>query len=468
MPNLFECKKKSGVEPTGNKAITISNTGTTSNIDVAGYATASVTTDGLVKPTGNLALSYATNGARTDIDVANYSTVSVDVQVPASGIAVDHITITTNPTKMAYAQYDALDLTGMVVTATFADGVTANVTAAVNASPANGATLSSSGTQTVTISYGGKTATFDVSVTAMTGISVTTMPTKTTYQPNDTLDLTGIVVTGTAGALSPDITSGCTFSPADGTTLITEGTIAVTVTYHGFTTSFNVTCSAWDANVMENNTWAAIQEHIAAGTLPASFVGQTKAITYGGDTYHLQLARINDGTGTAGTYYPNHTADFISVETMRDRQKMNSTNTNVGGWKSAELRTYLNNTVYNALPSDLKAVIIDKTHMYTQGNQSTSFESVTDKLWLPTEWECFGSATNGGESATYNVHYSAIFPDANSRKKIRVGQTSAYYWWESSPIVSYTTAFCNVGSNGDAYGNGASDTRSVVLGLRIG
>ena len=303
----------------------------------------------------------------------------------------------------------------------------------------------------------------------LSSIAVTTMPTKTTYTENENLDLTGIVITATfEDGVTADITNACTFNPADGTQLTTLGTITVDVDYYGVSTSFNVTCTSWDSNTMANNSWAAIQEHIAAGTLPASFVGQTKPITMGGNTYNLQLARINDGTGTAGTYYPNHTADFISVELMPDTHNMNSTNTNVGGWKQCAMRTYLTDTVYPALPDDLKAVIIDKTHMYTQGNQSTSFESVSDKLWLPTEWECFGSATYGGESATYNVHYSAIFPDATSRQKTRIGQTSAYSWWESSPGVSSATAFCTVGSNGGANTGSASVAHGVVLGLRIG
>ena len=303
----------------------------------------------------------------------------------------------------------------------------------------------------------------------LSSIAVTTMPTKTTYTENENLDLTGIVVTATfEDGVTSDVTGLCSFSPADGTQLTTLGTITVDVDYHGVSTSFNVTCTSWDSNTMANNSWAAIQEHIAAGTLPASFVGQTKPITMGGNTYNLQLARINDGTGTAGTYYPNHTADFISVELMPDTRNMNSTNTNVGGWKQCAMRTYLTDTVYPALPDDLKAVIIDKTHMYTQGNQSTSFESVSDKLWLPTEWECFGSATYGGESATYNVHYSAIFPDAASRQKTRIGQTSANHWWESSPHVSSATRFCYVYSNGDANNTYASTAFGVVLGLRIG
>ena len=384
----------------------------------------------------------------------------------AGGIQVASVSITTQPTKTTYAQYDALDLTGMVVTATFSDGVTANVTNACTVVPANGSTLSTSGTQTITVTYGGVSTTTTVSVTAMTGISVTTMPTKTTYQPNDTLDLTGIVVTGTAGALSPDITSGCTFSPADGTTLITEGTIAVTVSYHGFTTSFNVTCSAWDANVMENNTWAAIQEHIAAGTLPASFVGQTKAITLSNnEVIEMQLASINDGTGNAGAYYPNHTADFVAKNLMENGHVMNTQNTNVGGWNSCEMRTYLNTDVWAMLPSDIKAVIIEKTHLRTEGNVSSTLISASDKLWLCTNYEVGG--TGQGESDANNIHYS-IFPDAASRIKYRAGQSSANGWWLSSPNTIYTTDFRNVYADGNLNSNDAYGARRIALGLRIG
>ena len=38
-------------------------------------------------------------------------------------------------------------------------------------------------------------------------------------------------------------------------------------------------------------------------------------------------------------------------------QPFNSTNTNIGGWKDSEMRTYINGTIYNALPSDLQNVI---------------------------------------------------------------------------------------------------------------
>lgn len=299
-------------------------------------------------------------------------------------------------------------------------------------------------------------------------LTITTMPTKTSYSINDTLDLTGMVVTATfIDGVTADVTSVVTTTPAEGAILSTEGTQAVTVEYGKATISFNVTVSVLPAS-LEDATWAQIKTATQNGTLSQfASVGDTKSTTFGGYTYHMQLASINDGTGTAGQYYPANTADFIAVELLPNTHVMNTTNTNVGGWNSSAMRTYLNETIYPTLPSDLKSVIIDKTHMRTAGNQSTSYVSASDKLWLPTEWEIFGAATYGGESATYNKHYS-IFPDATSRIKKRVNSTTANAWWESSPYVSGTAYFCRVSNGGNANSIGASDSHGVALCLRIG
>lgn len=79
---------------------------------------------------------------------------SVVVTVPASGVNIPVLlTITTPPTKTSYTAGEALDLTGIVVTATYANGTTQTVTSGCTFSPANGATLSTAGTQTITATY---------------------------------------------------------------------------------------------------------------------------------------------------------------------------------------------------------------------------------------------------------------------------------------------------------------------------
>lgn len=90
----------------------------------------------------------------------------------------------------------------------------------------------------------------DITV-ALSGIVVTTKPTKLTYDVNDTLDLTGMVVKGkySDGSLTDALTDGTDFTttPADGDTLDTAGSKMVKVEgktdtdYEGFSTSFKIT-----------------------------------------------------------------------------------------------------------------------------------------------------------------------------------------------------------------------------------
>ena len=144
------------------------------------------------------------------------------------------IAITTPPTKVDYAPSDALDLTGIVVTATYNDEYTRVVTDSCTFNPADGTTLTSSDTSvTVTYTEDGitKTATQNISVRELLSISVTNPPTTTVYTDGDTLDLTGIEVTATYdGGITTIVTNNCVFSPADGDTLTTANT-SINISY---------------------------------------------------------------------------------------------------------------------------------------------------------------------------------------------------------------------------------------------
>lgn len=148
--------------------------------------------------------------------------------------ALDSIAVTTPPIKTAYQTGETLDLTGIVVTATYSDGYTANVTSDCTFAPANGTVLSQGDTSvTVTYTEGGttKTTTVAIGVKELTSISVTHLPTKTSYHAGETLDLTGIVVSATYDDTSSvDVTARCTYSPDDGDTLTTSDT-SVSISY---------------------------------------------------------------------------------------------------------------------------------------------------------------------------------------------------------------------------------------------
>ena len=87
--------------------------------------------------------------------------------------------------------------------------------------------------------------TYTLHLRELLSIEVTSRPTKTTYTLNETLDLSGAVITAhyTDGT-TRDVTTECVFDPANGTELTTKGTNTINVTCtEGVvtTTSFTIT-----------------------------------------------------------------------------------------------------------------------------------------------------------------------------------------------------------------------------------
>lgn len=65
------------------------------------------------------------------------------------------------------------------------------------------------------------------------GIEIDSMPTKTTYDVGDDLDLTGLIVNATyADGSTDDITSDCIFDPIDGSEISDVGEQIIGIAYH--------------------------------------------------------------------------------------------------------------------------------------------------------------------------------------------------------------------------------------------
>ena len=160
-----------------------------------------------------------------------------------------------------------------------------------------------------------------------------------------------------------------------------------------------------------------------------------------------------------------HQVIFGSKYCLQTSRNMNSTNTNVGGWNSSAMRTYLNQSFYATLPDDVTAYIAERTVQYSSGNGGTSLVAATDKIWLPREKEIFGAVTN---SASTEGATCSQFPNyATSANRIKtIGVSGAItYWWESSPSIcsdSPTASFCIVVTVGSATRYDASNASGVV------
>ena len=96
----------------------------------------------------------------------NGRTRTAEQAITVVPVALASIAFSTDPTTTTYSIGDALDLTGAVVTATYNNNDTADVTESCTFSPANGATLTAEDTS-VTASYteGDVTKTASVSIT---------------------------------------------------------------------------------------------------------------------------------------------------------------------------------------------------------------------------------------------------------------------------------------------------------------
>lgn len=141
-------------------------------------------------------------------------------------IGIASIAITTEPTNTQYAG-KALDLTGLVITATKNDGTTEVVT---SQAICNRDKWGSAVPTTVTFGYHEKACYWTVTPTAVvpTSIAVKTAPTKTAYKYGEEIDLEGCVIEVTYNdGDKADKSSGFTCSP----TTMGADTESVTISY---------------------------------------------------------------------------------------------------------------------------------------------------------------------------------------------------------------------------------------------
>ena len=187
-------------------------------------------------------------------------------------------------------------------------------------------------------------------------------------------------------------------------------------------------------------------------------VGDTKTISVNGTNYEFQIIGFNHDNKTAGG---KAGITFQMVDCLSTTYNMNSSNTNNGGWKNSAMRSRMS-TFLSQLPSDLQSVIKAVNKLVSVGNNTSTIETVSDKLFLLSEVEIFGSTTYSfaGEGSQYDWYKAG-------NTKVKKVNGSANYWWERSPYSGNTTHFCNVGSGGYADYYDASYSNGVSFGFCV-
>ena len=225
------------------------------------------------------------------------------------------------------------------------------------------------------------------------------------------------------------------------------------------------------------DSWDTIVSAVKFGDTSVYNVGDTKEVnlgtTYG--THTLRIANMSTPSECSGTGFSQTAcgfvlefADIITAHTMDD------TDTNVGGWPATSMYTFVNNDIYNAIPSEIKNAIIDTTVVSGHGSTSgeTNFTS-TDKLYLlaPKEiYTDFNDTADTAKDLTRTLDYyknlgTSISNYSGAIKKNRTGNSD---WWLRAASSNSTDSFLIVIDNGDWVNYYTYSTNGVAPAFRLG
>ena len=131
---------------------------------------------------------------------------------------------------------------------------------------------------------------------------------------------------------------------------------------------------------------------------------------------------------------------------------MNPSNSNTSGWQNSDMRQSTLLTILSQMPTEVSKYIKYVTKVVYGGGADLGRYQVSDKLFLLSEAEVFGTVTysRGYEGTQYAYYTSA----SNRIKKTTTGSVSN--WWLRSPRNGDQNQFCVVAPNGDPDHNNAS------------
>lgn len=319
-----------------------------------------------------------------------------------------------------------------------------------------------------------------INVTVPSGATVYLKKGGTTLQTKTSTGTVAFTVTET-GTYTVEATNG---------SQTTSGTVSVTSA-----TSYALTLS-FVSSTLNSNEWDVIRSVSDAGE-GANYwsVGDRKAVVLNGTVGALSLSNVttyafiigfNHNSSVEGSgrihFQLGKTAlsggtdvalcDSKYGNTGSDAAfRMNTTNTNSGGWNNSYMRNTICPAFKNVLPAALKNAIKSVTK-YTDntGNSSaaSAVTATTDEIFLLAEYEVFGTISRGNSNESSKQKQYDYYSAGNSKIKYNHSATStAVGWWLRSPRASNSAAFVRVNTDGTVSYSGASTSFGFAPGFCV-
>ena len=227
-----------------------------------------------------------------------------------------------------------------------------------------------------------------------------------------------------------------------------------------------------------SDSWDTIISAVKKGNISKYNVGDTKTIdmgTYG--THTLRIANTSTPSECSRTGFSQTACGFVlEFADIIIEHTMNGTATNAGGWPATTMRTFVNNDIYNAIPSEIKNAIIDTTVVSGHGKSDTENFTSTDKLYLLSTaevWSQGSSNTISTDTARDNTRQLDYYKNlgtstSNYSGAIKKNGTSASRWWLRAAYSNTAFTFLFVSDSGGWSANNATIASGVAPAFRLG
>ena len=251
----------------------------------------------------------------------------------------------------------------------------------------------------------------------------------------------------------------------------------------------NEECGPKKPKTFKEDDWDTIANAVRSGQTSKYNVGDTKEVdlgTYGKHT--LRIANMsapnecnNSGFSQSACGFVVEFADVITTHSMNSSGDYNgktySDGWNKDGWPKSQMKTFIDNDIYNSLPQELKSVIITTETVSGHGSEDTNNFTSPDKLYLlstaevwenaPSDTFNFDSAKDSTRQLDYYKSKGVTTSNCEAAKK-KNSSGSISWWWLRSANSRRSDTFYPVNKNGNLNNNLARGTFGVSPAFRIG
>ena len=288
--------------------------------------------------------------------------------------------------------------------------------------------------------------------TQIENVDFISYPNKILYQKNEQLNLSGLqIIAYSPDGFSKDITSICTYNPANGSVLSETGVNTIIVSYGTYIWSFDIYVSDGQYQVP---TWAEGTDEEISVALMLHYVNEIDLHNYWnvGDTRTIHISAI-DAKSTLTDAMAEQDVDFIIFDKggkelvtpinghaecafiignespLNGQGAINTTRTAVGGWEGCMIREWCNDDFYNAISANCKSWF--KLHKNETAGGSGASPAVTSQDYIAyiAEKEYFGVNSKAYAPAEANLKQFARFVNTKNITAVYERSPRNGQWW---------------------------------------